>query len=57
MKGSPYTSESFDSFQDITDRDGLYFVKTRGSSGGNGVNIHTYDEYLNAKKNIEKKNK
>ena len=44
MSESLYTPECYLSKLEVCDKDALYFVKTRGGTGGKNVNIYSYDE-------------
>ena len=44
MSESLYTPECYSSKLEVTDKDAIYFVKTRGGTGGKNVNIYSYDE-------------
>lgn len=46
MENSNYTPESYLSYDNITDRSSLYFVKKSSSTGGNGVNIYNYEDLI-----------
>ena len=43
MHSSEFTPESYLDKEEIKDKDSLYFIKDRGTTGGKGVNI--YDGY------------
>lgn len=44
MSESKYTPESYLEKTKVTDKNGIYFVKTDGSTGSRGVNVYTYNQ-------------
>jgi hypothetical protein len=49
MNTSKFTPESYLKKSNVTDKNGIYFVKTDGSTGSRGVNVFTYETLINAK--------
>lgn len=58
MSSSKFTPESYLDKSKITDKNALYFVKSTGGTGGNGVNIYNFDtlQSINTKNCVIHKN-